>query len=180
MRKYYQSLRMTHYLKMELTPLEIGLRIDSNGLLVAHATDKLAQRQVKCEINYEDSVHLPPDELARRQAQLAQDMTARVGRTANPLDDPNQGAPMPATGWAKPQRPSQAALPDGDDALATMNPLAATLREKAITSFNQIPSERQMRVMQIVGELSAAAQAGDETKVAQLGIEINQLLQDVP
>jgi molecular chaperone DnaK len=168
--------------RMEHTPLEIGLDLDANGLLVAHATDMLTTRQVKCEINYDDSAQIPQEELDRKRAELEATMKQRMARAENPLDGVPGAPPAPPSGWTQPQPPAQPvepvpppppAGPPGDP-LATMNPIVYDLYQRAIQNFARIPPDRQPVVMQLVGEIGQAAQAGDQTKVMELGLQLQQ------
>lgn len=62
----------------EPTPLEITLSLDRNGLLIATAQNLLTGEAEKCEVNYQGSAQLSPDQIAARQAQLAQDREVGV------------------------------------------------------------------------------------------------------
>jgi molecular chaperone DnaK len=90
----------------EPTPIEIGLRLDSNSLLVAMATNLLNGQQVHCEINYADAAQLPQAELERRRKALEEMQRSGIGATANVLD--GGGAP---TGAPAPGRPAAAVTP---------------------------------------------------------------------
>jgi molecular chaperone DnaK (HSP70) len=70
----------------EPAPVEIGLELDASGLLIAHATDLMTQRQVKCEISYKDSTQLPKEELDRKRAALEAMMKQRMTRSENTLN----------------------------------------------------------------------------------------------
>jgi len=89
----------------EPTPLRIGLDLDANGLLLAHATDELSGKRVDCHINYEDSAQMSPEELERKKQALDAQLKAVLQPTANPLDgqpaarpQPNAWAPQPGAG----------------------------------------------------------------------------------
>jgi molecular chaperone DnaK len=174
--------------RQEPTPLEIGLNLDANGLLIAHATDLITQRQVKCEINYDDNAQMSKEELARRRAELAQQIGRKMSRAANPLEAKAQSTAESATGWAKPERPSQpldtkaTTTPPiaSDDPLAVMNPIVHSLHQKAITNFMHIPADQQQQVMQLVSGISQAVEAGDQTTVMRLGMELQPFLANIP
>jgi len=91
---------------MQPTPLRIGLDLDANGILVAHATDELSGQRVECRINYNDSAKIDPKELERRKAQLDAQLNAVINMSANPLDG---GAQAQAQGQAQGQPPPPAA-----------------------------------------------------------------------
>jgi len=57
-----------------------------------------------------------------------------------------------------------------------MNPIVHQLVQQAVSSFATIPPDRQPMVMQLVAEISQAAQAGDQMKVMQLGMQLQQQL----
>jgi len=162
----------------EPTPLEIGLTLDRNGLLVAHATDLSTQRQTKCEINYNDSTQLPRQEVERRRKALEETMSQRHQTSANVLDGVPGSGPTPASsqrqGPPGPQPASTGAAPG--DPLAAMNPIVHNLVQQATLGFSRIPSDRQPAVMQLVGQITEAARVGDAMQVMQLGLQLQQLL----
>lgn len=183
--------------RQEPTPLEIGLELDANGLLIAHATDLFTMRRVNCEINYEDSTQMPEEELERKRAELEAALKGRMARSENPLDGdgraevpqgpPTQPGPTPARQPqpSQPARPAQAAPAGGQaggaggDPLAAMNPIVYNIYQQAVDNFSRIPADRQSKVMELVGGIQQAAQAGDHGKVMQLGLELQQQLMGV-
>lgn len=70
----------------EPTPLKIGLNLDANGLLVAHATNTLTGHRETCTVDYNDSSQLTPQQLAEKKAQLESQVNAVITGAANPLD----------------------------------------------------------------------------------------------
>ncbi len=178
--------------RAEPTPLEIGLSLDENGLLVAHATDLTTQRQVKCQINYDDSTQIPQEELERRRRELAEAMKQRQQTSENVLDGVPRAPPIPAPQpvppmpGPRPVSPGPQQSPPGrqprapaGDPLAAMNPIVHNLVQRATQGFARIPADRQQMVMQLVGQITRAAQAGDAMQVMQLGLQLQQLLSGV-
>ena len=171
----------------EQIPLEIGLQLDKNSLLIAHATNQKTGQQVKCELQYKGGTQIPPEELERRQAQLEADLERGVGRSFNPLDGAAQNAAQAPAGWAQPGRPSQPAepampassVPGGMGGAAAMNPIAQNLISKAVSSFGRIPPDRQMPVMQAVTDLQTAMQTGDQMRVMMVASQLAKLLEGV-
>lgn len=172
----------------EKVGLEIGLQLDKNGVLIAHATNLKTGQQVKCTLDYKGSTQIPPEQLKQRERELAADLERGVGRSANPLDSQAQPAGQAPGGWAQPSRPSQPpepSTPGGGAAgsnmggSAAMNPIAQGLITKAVNSFSRIPHDRQMPVMQAVSDLQTALQAGDQMRVMLLAGQLSKLLEGV-
>jgi molecular chaperone DnaK len=175
----------------EPTPIEIGLRLDSNSLLVAMATNLLNGQQVHCEINYADAAQLPQAELERRRKALEEMQRSGIGATANVLDGggapagaPASGRPaaaVPPAGAGRPApmpgapaagRPTPAATAPPPpapaaasappaDATALMNPIMRALYNKAIASFAKVQAEHQAEILDAVTRIEAAALARD-------------------
>lgn len=57
-----------------------------------------------------------------------------------------------------------------------MNPLVHSLVQQALQSFGRLPPERQPVIMQLVGQISQAAQGGDAAAVMTLGMQLHQQL----
>jgi molecular chaperone DnaK len=158
-------------------PLEIGLQLDKNGLLVAHASDRNTGRQVKCEINYSDSAQMRPEELKQKQSQLAAQLEQVVGRSANPLEQPSQPAPGAAQSWAQPGRPAQPI--ETQTGAGSMGAFAQALVEKAMKSFDRVPTDRRMAVMQAVNEVQVATQSGDQARLMMTAGQLAKLLEGI-
>lgn len=171
----------------EPIPLEIGLQLDKNGILIAQATNRKTGQQVKCALDYKGSTQIRPEELKQRQAQLEVDLERGVGRSFNPLDDSTRSAAQAPADWAQPSRPSQplepaapaSSSPGGMGGTAAMNPIAQTLINKAVNNFGRIPPDRQMPVMQSVTDLQAAMQTGDQMRVMMAAGQLAKLLEDI-
>jgi molecular chaperone DnaK len=171
------------------TAIEIGLRLDSNSLLVATATNLLKGQQVKCEINYSDSSQLPQAEVERRRLELEKMQKSGVGATVNLLDDsagapapgsaprpqgtvapgPARPAPVPAPAPARPApampAPAPAVAPPAPaapvDATSLMNPIMRALYNKAIGSFAKVSPDHCTEIVDLVTRIEAAALARD-------------------
>ncbi|MCA9055534.1 MAG: Hsp70 family protein, partial [Planctomycetaceae bacterium] len=77
------------------TPLEIGLYLDDNGILIAHAVDKLTGHRVNCKLNYSGSANKRIEELEKKRRQSERDLQgAVIGQVNNTLD--GKPAPGPA------------------------------------------------------------------------------------
>jgi len=172
----------------EETPLEVGLVIDENGLLTASAKDLLTGRQVHCQINYNDSAQLSPEELKRKRAELEASLVERVGATVNPLAErpaaamPGHVAP-PATAATSPARAPFTPVPAvaaPADARTMMNPIMRALYDQAIHSFGQVPQERQTPLLTMVTEIEQAAMAGDQARLMSYYNPLTQLLEGAP
>ena len=176
----------------ERTPLEVGLDLNENGILVAHATDKLTGKRVHIEINYEDSAQLSAEELERKKAEFQSQLDAVIGQTYNPLEGgptPQSqampaayGAQVPPTGSQVP--PAVAQMPPDPaaqpvDATAMMNPVMRSLYQTAISSFAQIPADRQPDVLALVTEIESAARAGDQQKMMSYFPRLSELMEGV-
>ena len=158
------------------TPLAIGLNLDLDGILVAHATNQHTGQKVVCRVDYKDSAKIDPKELERRQKELQAQLQAVLGDTVNPLGDAPQQQPAAA-------RPAPAAQPSplvgvGFDP-GVMNPIMRILYQKALDNFMRVPEERQGALMQLVSDIESAARAGDRTKVDGYAPKLTELLKDV-
>ena len=146
----------------EPTPLEIGLDLDENAILIAHATNRITGQQVKCELNYEGgTLQLPAEELARRQKALEAQRDQKIARTQNLLDEKEQPAVPPASAGSE-AAPSPAASSPGGDIRDLMNPIVRAMYDKAMNNFDNIPEDRQLEVMNLVGEIETASKKGDQ------------------
>jgi molecular chaperone DnaK len=188
------------------TPLSIGLDLDANGILLAHATDRLSGQRADCKLNYSDSTRIPKEEMERKKAELARNLSAVLGQARNPLD----GATLtPQSAWAPTTQPAAngAAAPfsagvaqaasgfapplEGGappppvppappaDAAAMMNPIMRALYTKAINSFGRVPPDRQNALMQLVMEIEGVAGTGDQAKLMSYFPQLSQLLDGV-
>lgn len=155
------------------TPLEVGLDIDANGLLVAHAKNLLTGDEVKVNMKYESSAQMSPEQLTERQRQLEADRQRGVRPVASSFDE---DAPATAS-TASPS--SQASPPPEADPTATMNPIIKALYDKAVNNFAAIPEENKPEVMRIIGEMQGAAAANDQAKMMALYGPLLQLLEGV-
>ncbi len=165
------------------TPLEIGLALDENGILVAHAIDKLTGHRVNCKLNYKDSTKIPKEELERKRKESEIDASGAVlGQVTNTLDGkaagPGPQAP-PAMNAAPPPPPMPAAAPPPTGPAAQMNPIVRSVYQKAMTLFDRIPADRQPAVMQLVGQLEQAATSGDAAQQLAIYSQLVPLLQGV-
>jgi molecular chaperone DnaK len=169
------------------TPLQVGLDLDANGILVAHAIDKLSGQKVECRINYEGSAKMSPEDLKRKKGQLEAQLNAVIGQTANPLDEQAAAAP---SAWAPPSRvpaPPPATAPVGPpvtqappvDTATLLNPIMRPLYQKAINSFARVPADRQGALMQLVMDIETAARAGDQQRVMSFYPQLSHLLEGV-
>lgn len=168
----------------ESIPIDIGLDLDDNGILLAHATNKITGQQEKCELNYNDSAKMSAEEVKQKQAQLEAQKNAVIGRTANPLDENSPGMqPPPAAQSAgmsmgatagQPQAP-----PPSGNVRDGMNPIVRNLYDKAMNSFDSIPADRQMQVMQLIGDIENATKAGDQATVMSFYAPLKQLLDGI-
>lgn len=146
------------------TPLRIGLDLDANGLLLAHATNEVTGTQVKCGINYSGSAKLEPAELERRKKALEAQMNAAIPLAANPLGDGPKTAPQAA--WA-PQRaaatvnPPPSPGPEG----AAPPPLPAVTWHVSLNGQSQGPYSTQD-----VQRLIASKQIASSTLVWSMGL----------
>jgi len=176
---------------MQPTPLLIGLNLDTNGILVAHATDQLSGQRVECKIKYSDSAQIDPKELERRKAELDAQLNAVINMSANPLDGGAQAqaqaqgqAPPQPSAWGAPNPwsappPAMQPLPPAVDVLQLMNPIIRPLYQKAITSFGRVAPDRQGMLMQLVMEIEAAARTGDQQKLMTYYAPLSQLLEGI-
>jgi molecular chaperone DnaK len=165
---------------MELPPVEqripliIGLDLDSDAILTAHATNGITGEQVKCTINYKDSTKMSADMLKQRQGELEKQMETGVGSTANPLEK-NQPQPQPQQTF----RQQTTAASSSEDVKSSMNPIIRNLYEKAITNFEKIPPENQLQAMQLVSEIEGAAKAGNQVRMMELYSPLSNLLKGI-
>jgi molecular chaperone DnaK len=180
------------------TPIMVGLDLDANGILVAHATDMNTGQKVSCKIDYSDTAKIRPEELEQRKAQLQAQLNAVINQSANPLADDAaapQGAPAaprPAAAAAAggaaftvpPPAPMPAPAPMPEpaaaaDPTAMMNPILRMLYSKALNSFMNVPADRQGPLVQLVTEIEAAARAGDRQKLDGYLPQLTKLLDGV-
>jgi molecular chaperone DnaK len=173
------------------TPLEVGLRIDGNGMLVASAKNTLTGKRAECNINYTDSAQMSPEAVAKAQASFEAEMRSVVGATANPLDDQPKERAQPAD-FAKPRpaptpqaapaptpTPEPQASPPPGDATSRMNPIMRALYNKAIQNFAEVPAERQGELVMLVTQIEQAALANDQATLMSYYGPLNALLQGV-
>ena len=182
------------------TPLHVGLRLNDNGILVAHATDELSGQSQTCTLDYADSARISPDDLAKKKAQLQRQLQEVIQQTRNPLD--TQGSPgagpvssEPGTpgqrhaGWAsEPAMGPMGGMGAGQAAtmmgapppnpLAVVNPILRSLYDKAINSFSRVPADRQTALVELVGAIEAAAKAGDAQKANGYLPQLTKLMED--
>ncbi len=160
-----------------LIPIEIGLSLDRNGILVATAVNKHSGEEIKVEISNVDKVAMDKSELDRKRAQLLEDLKAGVGTSLNPLDPPNN-----VSTTASPSRPAptpqKTAAPAGD-VKSQMNPVIRNMYEKVINNFGKIPDGDRLQVMQLLGEIEQAAQANDQAKLIGYYGALEQISQKV-
>lgn len=167
-------------------PLVIGLDLDANGLLIAHATNGVTGRQVKVELNYGGSALMSKTDVEARQKKLAEDMEQGIKPVESALADeeemdttPSGSTPTPEVAASTPPPaptadPAPAASPtDG------MNPIIRTLYQKAIDNFGNIPVDRQMETMQVVGDMEAASKANDQAALMALYGRLQALLEGI-
>jgi molecular chaperone DnaK len=161
----------------EPTPLEIGLQLDENSLLQAHATNLLTSKRVEVEFNYEDSTRIPKEELEKKQAALEATLEGRMTRSENPLEKAEKKQSRPPKPTPSPSSPpSGQESGESKDPLATMNPIVYNLHQKAVQNFDQIPPDQQPKVMQLVSEIQQAARANNQKKLMELGLQLQQEL----
>lgn len=81
----------------EPIPLKIGLDLNSDGILLAHATEELTGQRVNCTMNYKGSGRISPEELAKKRDEHQKQIDAVIALAANPLDgaSPVGHQPMP-------------------------------------------------------------------------------------
>ena len=136
------------------TPLTIGLDLNGSGILVAHATNGLNGKKVECKLDYKDSAQMSPEELAKRRAQLEQQLKAVLGQGTNPLDG-GSGCPAQPMGMAAGSHPVAGqgfaaanafagTIAQPQDVTTVMNPILRALYQKAINSFTRVPADRRM------------------------------------
>jgi molecular chaperone DnaK (HSP70) len=169
----------------ERIPLAIGLDLDKNGILIAHATNLLSGQQIKCELNYNDSAKMSPEELEKRKKSLESQMQAGVGATANPLDEKVSTGQTGAGGASRASQSGttfqarQLAASTVTDVRAMMNPIFRALYDRAINSYANIPGDLQQQVMNMVIEIENAAKIGDQAKLMSFYNPLSQLLKGV-
>ena len=174
----------------EPVPLKIGLDLDSNGLLVAHATECKTGQRVQCDINYKDSAQLSPAELESKRKSLEETMNKVLRQAANPLDGNSSPTPS-AAAWA-PNPLSAAGDGNGHsaatatatatatvDASSLMNPIMRSLYNRALTSFGRVPADRQTALLQLVSEIESVARSGDQGRLMSFYPQLEQLLDGV-
>jgi len=164
----------------EPTPLEIGLQLDDNSLLQAHATDLLTSKRVEVEFNYDDSTRIPKEELEKKQAALETTLEGRMTRSENPLEKAKQRQSRPPKPTPAPSSPpSGQESRENQDPLATMNPIVYNIHQEAVQNFDQIPPDQQPRVMKLVNEIQQAARANNQEKLMELGLQLQQELSNL-
>jgi molecular chaperone DnaK (HSP70) len=173
----------------EQTPLKIGLDLDANGILTAHATDMKTGQKVSCKIDYADSTKIKPEELEQRKAQLQAQLNAVINQSANPLAEeaaasPQGAAARTAMAGAPPPggftvQPPVTPPPPQADPTSVMNPILRMLYTKALNSFMQVPADRQGSLVQLVTQIETAARAGDRQKLDGYVPELTKLLEGV-
>lgn len=170
-------------------PLHIGLDLNENGILVAHATNGVTGQRVECKLDFKQFAQLPKEELDRRGKELERALQAGVGATANPLDGAAgaapAGTPRPAPAGPPPQPtpppppgPAQAEAAPAD-AASLMNPVFRALYQKAINNFTKIPADRQMTAMQLVMDMENAARSGNQQQLMQLYMQLNEVMKGI-
>lgn len=160
-------------------PLEIGLDLDSNGILVAHATDLLTSQRVECNINYKDSAQMSKKDIEERRKSLEKTLQSTVGTTFNPLEDgPSQEAVPQKAPASQPAQPAPQSQPAGSP-LDKMNPIMRRLYQKALDSFDKVPAERQEELFRLVGEIESSANAGDQAKLMALYRSLSKLMEGI-
>ena len=155
-------------------PIDIGLDLNADGLLVAHATNRLNGHKEQCEINYEDSSQLPTEEIEKRKAMLEAYQKSGVGTTPNPLEQNEK--PQPSVAAAVSPQPSQNAFVDPAQ---LMNPIMRSLYQKAINNFGKIAADKRTQVMMMVSEIEMAAKSGDQNKLMSYFDPLSQLLDGI-
>ena len=174
-------------------PLEIGLEINDNGILVAHATNMTTGREVRTTINRGVELStMTQAQVLERAANLEKLSKEKIGRKVNPLDGGAQPGPQPQSqsGWSRPAPQTQpsvatpAPVPQTNaasavDPASAMNPIVRTLYQKAISNFNAIPVDRQMDVMMVVSSMEQAAGSGDQKLLFSLYQQLSKLMQGV-
>ena len=158
------------------TPLMIGLSLDADGILIAHAVDELSGQKVVCKIDYTDTAKIKPEELAKRAAELKAQLSAVIGQSANPLMEEvaagNAAMAMPGAMSGMP--PAAVA-----DPTALMNPIMRSLYQRALGSFARVPADRQGALVQLVTDIEAAARAGDRARLDTAMPQLAGLLEGV-
>ncbi|MGD2088740.1 MAG: Hsp70 family protein [Candidatus Aminicenantes bacterium] len=170
----------------ERIPLAIGLDLDENGILIAHATNLLNGQSVKCELNYDDSAKMSPEELEKRKKNLEIQIQKGVGATANPLDEKLPavqpgiaGLPQAGTTFRPSFQAQQPAANTVVDARTMMNPIIRDLYDRAINNFTKIPVDRQEQVMNLVTEIENVAKTGNQAQLLSFIKPLSQLLEGV-
>jgi len=190
----------------EPIPLKIGLDLDGNGILVAHATEGRTNQRVECKINYADSAQLTPQDLEKKRKELDATLDAVLRQAANPLDGPAPAGAQPAAaaagpapapaGYPPPGYPaagrSQPApwpgagaaaspppSPPPADPTAAMNPILKTLYNKALNNFHRVPAERQNALIRLVTEIDTAARSGDQARLMSYLPQLSKLLEGI-
>jgi molecular chaperone DnaK len=156
----------------ESIPLKIGLDLDGNGLLIAHATEGRGGQKVECRINYQDSAQLSPQELEKKRKELDATLNAVLRQAANPLE--GQASPGPANAWAPPTAAQAPA-----DPTAAMNPILRSLYQKAVNNFHRVPADRQGALIQLVTDVENAARSGDQGRLSGYLPQLSKLLEGI-
>jgi molecular chaperone DnaK len=176
----------------ESLPLRIGLDLDGNGLLVAHATEGMNGQRVECRINYDDSAQLSPEELEKKRKALDATLDAVLRQAANPLDGRPAAAAAGANPWAPPPPPPTDAAWSGPaagapmptpaapvDPTALMNPIMRNLYNKAIRCFDRVPADRQAALVRLVSDIENVARSGDQARLMAFFPQLQKLLEGV-
>jgi molecular chaperone DnaK len=167
----------------EQTPLRVGLDLDANGILVAHATDMKTGQKVSCKIDYADTTKIRPEELKQRQAQLQAQLNAVINQSVNPLAEdaavPTQGAAVQPLAPAARAASPAGSPPPPTDPTSLMNPILRHLYTKALNSFMQVPADRQGSLVELVTQIESAARAGDRQKLDGYVPQLTKLLEGV-
>ena len=175
----------------EPIPLYIGLNLNDKGILVAHATNGVTGQRVECNLDFKQFAQLPQEELNRRKEQLEAAQRQGVGSTANPLDGmAGSAAAGTAAGAARPapqpftSQPASASSysqssAGSADPTSQMNPIIRALYQKAITNFAKIPPDHQMQAMQLVTDMESTARSGDQNRLMQLYMQLNEVMKGI-
>jgi len=166
-------------------PLEIGLTLDENDILIAHAKNLVSGQQVQCELVYKGSAKMSQAELEKRKKNLEVDMQSGIGITVNPLDE-NPAHFQPET--ARPSTTQRAfnntfqAQPATSmfiDPRSMMNPIMRSLYDRAIAHYADIPEDRQPQVMEMLTTIENVARTGNQTLLMSFHKPLSQLLESI-
>ena len=155
----------------EPTPLLVGLELNEDSILTAHATDESTGQRVSCKMDFKiDKTRMSPEEVARKKQLLEKQMQETIAQTLNPL-----------TEQASPAGPAAARLTGTQitDPTQLMNPIMRTMYNKALNSFARVPADRQDALVNIVTAIDLAARSGDPAKVNGYLPQLSALLAGV-